>query len=118
MESSVTDGYGRVGDVQRASKDGARPRWWPNSTSTVTMASRPKGATMCDKVCNLNNKKIKSILCINFVVLSFSGDCGMFAIKYVEHILVDAGFDTLLSENMRTFRKKWSTDLFFQLEAR
>lgn len=82
------------------------------------MASRSKSATMCDKVCNLNKNKIKSILCINFVVLSFSGDCGMFAIKYVEHILVGVGFDTLLSENMRTFRKKWSTDLFFQLEAR
>ena len=63
LESSVTDGYGRVWVVQGAFKGGARGRWRPNLTSTVPMSSRPKRATMCDKVCNLNKKRLR-VFCV------------------------------------------------------
>ncbi|RYE04983.1 MAG: hypothetical protein EOP33_07880 [Rickettsiaceae bacterium] len=51
-------------------------------------------------------------MCDN-LFLCCSGDCGMFALKYVEHVVLNESFDTLQSENMRMFRKKWCVDLFY-----
>ncbi|XP_062092482.1 uncharacterized protein LOC133798262 [Humulus lupulus] len=43
-----------------------------------------------------------------------SGDCGMFAIKHIEHLVVRLPLDTVIDENIQHFRTKWYVDLFYQ----
>lgn len=43
-----------------------------------------------------------------------SGDCGMYAIKYVEHLMAGLKLDTIIDDNMELFRQKWCTDLFYR----
>ncbi|XP_062081617.1 uncharacterized protein LOC133788237 [Humulus lupulus] len=43
-----------------------------------------------------------------------SGDCGVYAIKYIEHLMVGLPLETICDENMEVFRNKWTTDLWYQ----
>ena len=51
---------------------------------------------------------------IDVVMIFCSGDCGMYAIKYIEHLLCGLPLDTIINDNMSLFRKKWSVDLWYQ----
>ncbi|XP_062100256.1 uncharacterized protein LOC133806146 [Humulus lupulus] len=43
-----------------------------------------------------------------------SGDCGIYAIEYVEHRMLDLPFEKVNDDNMLTFRHRWCVDLFYQ----
>ena len=43
-----------------------------------------------------------------------SGDCGVFALKYVEHKVLDLPLSYITDENMNVFRQRWAADLFAQ----
>ncbi|XP_062079045.1 uncharacterized protein LOC133783573 [Humulus lupulus] len=43
-----------------------------------------------------------------------SGDCGVYAIKYIEHLMVGLPLEAICDENMEVFRNKWTTDLWYQ----
>lgn len=51
---------------------------------------------------------------IDVVMIFRSGDCGMYAIKHIEHLLCGLKLDTIIDANMSLFRKKWSVDLWYQ----
>ncbi|XP_062113626.1 uncharacterized protein LOC133824678 [Humulus lupulus] len=43
-----------------------------------------------------------------------SGDCGVYAVKHIEHLMVDLPLETICDENVEVFRNKWTTDLWYQ----
>ena len=52
----------------------------------------------------------KTYLVIN---VACSGDCGIYAIKYLEYLIADKGLDAVKDEHMRFQQKKLCVDLFY-----
>ena len=51
---------------------------------------------------------------IDVVMIFCSGDCGMYAIKHIEHLLCGLKLDTIIDDNMSLFGKEWYVDLWYQ----
>ncbi|KAM6548176.1 hypothetical protein CsatB_019852 [Cannabis sativa] len=43
-----------------------------------------------------------------------SGDCGVYALEYIEHLMLNRSLDNITDDNMRMFRDRWCVDLFYQ----
>uniref|UniRef100_A0A803R048 Ubiquitin-like protease family profile domain-containing protein n=1 Tax=Cannabis sativa TaxID=3483 RepID=A0A803R048_CANSA len=42
-----------------------------------------------------------------------SGDCGVFAMEYIEHCMLERSLELVNDDNMLTFRHRWCVDLFY-----
>uniref|UniRef100_A0A803P554 Ubiquitin-like protease family profile domain-containing protein n=1 Tax=Cannabis sativa TaxID=3483 RepID=A0A803P554_CANSA len=43
-----------------------------------------------------------------------SGDCGIYSIKYVEHLMMKRSLNDVTDKNIQMFRDRWCVDLFYQ----
>ncbi|XP_060973197.1 uncharacterized protein LOC133038834 [Cannabis sativa] len=43
-----------------------------------------------------------------------SGDCGVYALEYIEHLMLNRSLDNITDDSMRMFRDRWCVDLFYQ----
>ncbi|XP_060969916.1 uncharacterized protein LOC115695232 [Cannabis sativa] len=43
-----------------------------------------------------------------------SGNCGMYAMEHIEHLMLDRSLEHVHDDNMLTFRHRWCVDLFYQ----
>ena len=79
---------------------------YPNSVTGINICS-------IIKLCSIYDLLIIFILTYGVLVLC-SGDCGMFAIKYIEHLMTGRDIKSITSEKMQDFRNEWCMDVFFQ----
>ncbi|XP_062103807.1 uncharacterized protein LOC133814921 [Humulus lupulus] len=74
----------------------------------------PPGAKIC-KEFNVHRMPIDSVpqtkVSLGFV---HSGDCGVYAIKNIEHLLGRLPLHTICDNNMELFINKWTVDLWYQ----
>ncbi|XP_062086522.1 uncharacterized protein LOC133792614 [Humulus lupulus] len=68
----------------------------------------PPGAKRC-KEFNVHRMPVDSV-----PQTKVSGDCGVYAIKHIEHLLGRLPLDTICDDNMELFRNKWTVDLWYQ----
>ncbi|XP_062075166.1 uncharacterized protein LOC133779192 [Humulus lupulus] len=68
----------------------------------------PPGAKRC-KEFNVHRMPVDSV-----PQTKVSGDCGVYAIKHIEHLLGRLPLDTICDDNMELFRNKWTIDLWYQ----
>ncbi|XP_062076473.1 uncharacterized protein LOC133781482 [Humulus lupulus] len=68
----------------------------------------PPGAKRC-KEFNVHRMPVDSV-----PQTKVSGDCGVYAIKHIEHLLGRLPLDTICDDNMKLFRNKWTVDLWYQ----
>ncbi|XP_062116961.1 carbon catabolite repressor protein 4 homolog 3-like isoform X3 [Humulus lupulus] len=66
----------------------------------------PPGAKRC-KEFNVHRMPVDSV-----PQTKVSGDCGVYAIKYIEHLLGRLPLDTICDDSMELFRNKWTVDLW------
>ncbi|KAM6567398.1 hypothetical protein CsatA_026526 [Cannabis sativa] len=43
-----------------------------------------------------------------------SGNCGMYAMEHIEHLMLERSLEHVHDDNMLTFRDRWCVDLFYQ----
>ncbi|KAM6541105.1 hypothetical protein CsatB_005552 [Cannabis sativa] len=43
-----------------------------------------------------------------------SGNCGVYAMEHIEHLMLDRSLEHVHDDNMLTFRHRWCVDLFYQ----